>query len=356
MIFFTKTGAARWCPNFQARELPCLFAITLFFSMTGLALGSSVTNGIDENPGFSNPGFVVPMPNAWLKQPIRHPREAQDAHLAITLDRQIYSVLLPIIQQYAQKKQLKILVREGTCGTSANLLIRKQVDMAGYCCPPGASDRLPGLQFYTLGIVSIAILVHSDNPVQNLTLSQVRKIFRGHYFHWSEVEKIPAKGSKRRPIQTVGRLHCKLRPGHWRKLLDNPDLFSPRMGEVNTPQEMIRTIATNTNAVGYETLWNVIRFQEKLRTKSLAINDYLPHDNQALLSLHYPLYRVFNLAIWKGREVEKHSARRLANYLTHIIASLDESLGLVSASRLRQAGWLFQGNELIGEPATATNR
>ena len=329
-------------------------AVALFFVVIGQALGNSDAN-MGGNRGFSDPRYVVPMPNPWLRQPVRHPKEAQDAHLVLTLDRQIYAILLPIIQQYARKSGLNILVREGTCGNSANLLIRKQVDMAGYCCPPGASDRLPGLQFHTLGIAAIAVLVHPQNPVQNLTLSQVRDIFRGHYFLWSEVDKSSAKGHARQPIQTFGRLHCRLRPGHWRKLWDNPDLFSPRMGEVGTVEDMVHWVATHANAIGYETLWNVLRFQGKGRPKPLAMDGYMPQDDQALLSLRYPLYRVFSLAIWEGRGVEKISALRLVEYLTQVVASLDKKVGLISAPRLRQAGWLFQGTELVGEP-TVTGR
>ena len=355
MSIFIVIRAIWWHFALKMAKYTLSFTVALFFVLAGQAWGNPALN-MGGNRGFTNPASVVPMPSQWLRQPVRHPAKAQGAHLLLTLDRQIYAILLPAIQQYAQKSGLKILVSEGTCGTSANLLIRKQVDMAGYCCPPGESDRLPGLQFHTLGIAAIAIIVHPENPLQNVTFTQVRDIFRGRYFRWSELEKPPSQGKTRRPIQTIGRLHCKLRPGHWRKMWDNPDLFSPRMGEVGTIEDMVHVVASNANAIGYETLLNVIRFQGTARPKPLAIDGYLPQDTQALLTLRYPLYRVFSLAIWQGTSVENIYAIKLVDYLTQVVASLDNSLGLVSAARLRQAGWLFQGTELVGEPTVVTGQ
>ena len=329
-----------------------LFALILCFSL--MANSQTVNFAHASNslggPTFSNPNILLSMPQAWHRQPIRHTQDARTAHLAITLDRQIYSVLLPIIQHYAQQQKINILVREGTCGTSANALIRKTVDMAGFCCPPGASDRLPGVQFYTLGIAAIAILVHPNNPIHNLSLSQVQNIFRGRHFLWSELETTPSKNRVQRPIQTVGRMHCKLRPGHWRKLLDNPDLFSPRMAEVDAVEETFHHLTNNTNAIGFETLWNIIRFEKQKKLKPLALDGYLPQDGPALITLRYPLYRVFSLAIWEGDSPEKKSTRKLVNYLTQAVDSLDKKMGLVSAMRLHRAGWQFQGAELVGEP------
>ena len=356
MMISIATQAAWQHAAFRAiKRTGCILAMVLVCAMGGPSPGLTAP-GLGQHHTFSNPDALLAMPIPWHRQPVRHPKAAQGAHLVITLDRQIHSILLPFVQHYAQKSGLNILVQEGTCGTSANLLMRKQVDMAGYCCPPGASDRLPGLQFHTLGIAAIAILVHPDNPLNNLTFAQVRDIFRGRYFRWSEVETVPNKGSRRRPIQTIGRLHCKLRPGHWRKLLDHPDLFSSRMAETDTEEEMLHQITTHPNAIGYETLWNVLRFQKKVPLKPLAIDGHRPQDDQALLTLRYPLYRVFSLAIWQGAGVEQASARTLVAYLTQVVASLDNNVGLISAARLRQAGWLFRGAELIGEPPQATHR
>lgn len=39
-----------------------------------------------------------------------------------------------------------------------------------------------------IAVGGIAIIVHPDNPVQDLTLMQVREVFAGRIWHWSELE------------------------------------------------------------------------------------------------------------------------------------------------------------------------
>lgn len=303
-----------------------------------------------KNRGFSDPKHLVSMPENWHRMPIRHPSWAQQSDLAVTLDQQSYSFLQPIIQRYAQENKLTINVHEGTCGTSASHLIRKHVDLAGYCCPTGQTDRLPGVVFHTLGISSIAILVHADNGAKNLPLQTIRDIFRGRYFSWSKIGQFFPKQKQPGPIQTIGRLHCRFRPGHWRKLLDNSDLFSSRMGEVGAIQDMVQLVGNTPSSIGYETLWNVSRYQRGTQIKWLAIDGFYPQDDQALIGGRYPLYRVFNLAIWQGEHVANPHAQGLVDYLTKSMILLDRTFGLVSAIRLRQAGWKFYGSELVGEP------
>ncbi len=47
---------------------------------------------------------------------------------------------------------------------------------------PGATDRLPGVRFHTLGIAAIAFLVHPQNPIDNISTEQVRRIFKGEIY------------------------------------------------------------------------------------------------------------------------------------------------------------------------------
>ncbi len=68
-----------------------------------------------------------------------------------------------------------VAVNEGTCGHSEGMLRAKKVDVGGWCCPPAGYDRLPGLNFNTVGIGALAIVVHADNQVDSLTMGQVRE-------------------------------------------------------------------------------------------------------------------------------------------------------------------------------------
>ncbi|MEO5335137.1 MAG: hypothetical protein H7839_24250 [Magnetococcus sp. YQC-5] len=329
-----------------------LWLMGLLFASTTMA-GTEVDEFVAarlKNRAFCSPNVTFPLPQTWQERAIEYEYWAKGSDMAITLDQQIYQLLLPLIQDYGLKKHLNIRVREGTCGMSAGMVSRKAVDIAGFCCPPALNDRLPGLTFHTLGIASIAILVHPDNPIRSLTLEQVRKIFQGQPRQWSQVKDNTGQLGPAWSVQTIGRLHCKLRPGHWRALLSDPDDFSPRMEEVGTIPDMIQRIMVQRGGVGFETLWHVERYKGLGIPKFLFIDNHAPDDIKSLLAGDYPFYHVFNLTLWEGKHVTNAKAEELVNYLIKAVEAMDPRFSMIAARKLRQAGWPFHGNELIGEP------
>jgi DNA-binding transcriptional LysR family regulator len=290
------------------------------------------------------------MPDEWKRQPIRYDPSIGEVDLVVSLDQQMFQAFQPLIQEFARRHNLKIVVNKGTCGISSGMLARKAIDIGGFCCPPGITDRLPGLHFHTLGIAALVLIVHPDNPVDNLTIEQARQIFMGEIYRWSEIEIGDGRRGLNMPIQPIGRLHCKQRPGHWRLLLDNEDLFSPLIIEVGAIPDMILQVSNNIRAIGYETLWMVRLLRNRGKVKVLKINGYDPSDPVNLSSGKYPLYRVYNLTTWEGEGMTNPLAQKLVNYLLKQVEYLDSKFGLIPASRLREAGWKFRGNELIGEP------
>lgn len=308
------------------------------------------TDELLSGKAFTDPLHRIEMPQKWMEQSVKYKKWATDADLAITLDQQLYPALLPIIQQYARKKKLDIAVQEGTCGISDKNLKNKAVDIAGFCCPPSKTDRMPGLKFHTLGIAAIALLVHSNNPINNISLKQAQQIFQGHLFWWSEMEVSKGVPGPKRIIRVFGRLHCKQRPGHWRLLLDHEDLFSPRMFEISTIADMIAEVAHEPYAIGYETLWMIKRSSWQNNLKILSLNHIPPTDNTQLVTGTYPLYRTYNVTTWESTVNKNQHAQDLVKYLIEHMEQINPKYGFVSVSKLRKAGWTFWDNELIGEP------
>lgn len=306
-------------------------------------------------PEFTDPKVQVEMPGSWLEKDITRIDWARETDVAVTLDQQLYPALLPLIEQYAHEKQLKIAVQEGTCGISAGKLNKKQADIAGFCCPAGTSDRLPGLEFHTLAIAPLVILMHPDNPVDTLDRKTVQSMFLGDIVSWQEV------GSQYNPhgtdiIQPVGRLHCKNRPGHWRSILDNENLFSPRLNEVSTISNMISAVASDPFALGYETLWMTRREATQGDVKAVDINGVSPFDEQDVLKGRYPFYRVYNLTTWQPEHLANRYATELVTYLKNNIGQVDPKFGFIPYTQLQDAGWRFEREELIGGPALADMR
>jgi len=299
---------------------------------------------------FTDPSHQVKMPADWINKPIKYEQSAEKSDIVVVLEQDVYQTIIPLIQQYAREQKLRIRVKEGTCGIAAGALARKTADIGGFCCPAGKEDRLPGLKFHTLGIVSKAFFVHPDNPVENVPLKQLRDIFRGTIYKWSELKTQKGLPAPDRMVRAVGRLHCQTRPGHWRLLLDNDKLFSPRLFEVGSIPDMIAQVAADKDSIGWEALSMVERYKNIGKVKVIKVDGYSPKNLEAIALLKYPLYRTYNITTWEGKTLENQKAQKLVAYLIKEVEHLSAGFGFVPSSRLRKAGWKFKGNELTGEP------
>lgn len=307
-------------------------------------------SGEEAGEAFSDPAVTQEMPESWVNQPVKHDPELGKADVVVNLNRQVYQALNPLIVRFEKENGVRVAVTKGTCGISAGMVKNKKADIVMLCCPPGKIDRLPGIEFHTVGVMSLAMLVHPDNPVEDVTLEQVRKIFRGDLSRWSDLSDQQGRPGKNTPIQVIARRHCKKRPGHWKLLLADNDLFSPKVQEVGAIPDMIQLIADNPSAIGFEVMQMVREYEEKGDLRPLRINGFGPEDAGRVVSGEYPFYRTYSFTTWRGEGVDNPHARRLVEFILAEVENVDQSYGIVTASTLRQAGWKFSGNELVGRP------
>jgi len=307
-------------------------------------------------PTFSDPDSLAIVDKDWKNKPFKHDKSHTAADLVVALSQQSYPIFHELIRDYAKKKQLNIVVKPGTCGITAGRLRKKSVEIGAYCCPPAKSDRLPGLKFHSLGISPIALIVHPDNPLTNITSEQARAVFQGTSTQWSQVDQQQTNNFQQL-IKPIARLHCKVRPGHWRGLLNNENQFSPRLFEVGVIPDMISQVSKNTGAIGWEVPMMVSFHQNKGRVKMLKIDGYEATDLNYVLSGKYPLYRSYSLTTWENKSGNKNiktktQAKELVHYLRQHIEKIHSEITFIPPSQLRRAGWKFRGDELIGEPDT----
>ncbi len=303
-------------------------------------------------PHFTPPTTLVNMGKDWLQKKIQHDiKWAKDVDVALTLDQHLYPALAPLIKQFATEKGIKIALQEGTCGISAGLLSKKHVDIGGFCCPAGTMDRLPGLQYHTLGIAALGILVNAENPLQDVPATTIRDLFRGEIRSWSKLLTDRKSSTFSQPVRVIARFHCKHRPGHWRQILDNEELFNLRTDEVASIEDMISKITQIKGAIGYEVLWNIAHYQADKKAKPLHIGGANPSRTADVISGRYPFYRVYNITSWGPESgVEKTEAAALVQYILTHLDEVDPNFGLIPAYQLRKAGWLFREDELTGTP------
>jgi ABC-type phosphate transport system substrate-binding protein len=299
---------------------------------------------------FGDPEYAVNMDESWKYKSITHDEKLGNVDLVISLGQQTYPALHQFVEDFAKRRGIKIVIQQGTCGVSAKKLALKAIDMGAYCCPPGNTDRLPGIEFHTIGIAPIALITNIDNEISDLSLAEARNIFSGRTQKWSEVPVTNKIQLPRKDIQPVVRLHCKKRPGHWRQLLDNENMFSARIHEVGVIPDMIKEVSDAPDAIGYETLYMLDVYKDSGNVKVLSIDGLDPSDIQNLESADYPFYRSFSLTTWSGNKTSNKLSQELLASIQQHIEEHGDRYGIIPSSKLRLAGWKFKGDELIGEP------
>jgi phosphate transport system substrate-binding protein len=302
------------------------------------------------NNAFGDPEYVVNMDDSWRYKTIAHDEKLGNVDLVISLGQQTYPALHQFVEDYAKRKGIKIVIQQGTCGVSSKKLALKAIDMGAYCCPPGKTDRLPGIEFHTIGIAPIALITNTDNEISDLSLAEARNIFSGQTQRWSEVPVTNKIQLPQKDIQPVVRLHCKKRPGHWRMLLDNENMFSARIHEVGVIPDMVKEVSEAPAAIGYETLFMLEVYKENGNVKVLSIDGLDPSDLNNMESADYPFYRSFSLTTWSGDKTSNKLSQELLASIQQHIEEHGDRYGIIPSSKLRLAGWKFRGDELIGEP------
>ena len=132
-------------------------------------------------------------------------------------------------------------------------------------------EKAAGLTETVLALDGIAIIVNNSNPVTDLTLEQIADIYTGKITNWSEV------GGNDGAIVLIGR----------------EDLCQYRQ-ELTSTGDVITTVSTNPNAIGYASLSAVSD-----STKTLAVNGVLPSE-ETVLSGEYLVQRPFVMATKSG--------------------------------------------------------
>jgi len=331
----------------QQRTFLGLIACLISLQSSGQANATTEPDSTLRGQAFTDPDFVVGMPEKWRKQHITYDKAVKQADLVVSFGQQTYPALKGIIAEYARKNNLKILVQSGTCGISAGKLLHKTIDAGVFCCPPGKNDRLPNLEFHTIAISPLAVIVHKDNPVDNISIDEARLIFRGKIRNWSEVDN---NNNFNKRIVSLGRLHCKKRPGHWTLLLKDQTLFGPKLKEVGVIPDLVSKVGMQVNTISMETPFMVETYSKQQNVKLLKINNHSVTDIDYVASGQYPLYRTYSITTWKNFPEKRKLTLSLIQNLKQHIEDNYSKYNFVPVSKLKEAGWKFRKDELIGEP------
>ena len=190
------------------------------------------------------------------------------------------------------------------------------------------AEKAEGLSQTILAYDGIAIIVNPENPVEELSLEQIAKIYTGEITNWSEV------GGKDAQIVLIGREAGSGTRGGFESITGTTDACQYRQ-ELTSTGDVITTVAQNPDAIGYASLASV-----KDAVKALAVEGVTPSE-ETVKDGSYLVQRPFVLVTKEGVELSA-AAQDFFNYITSAEANeIIAGAGVVSDNRDKK--WKGQG-------------
>lgn len=169
----------------------------------------------------------------------------------------------------------------------------------------------------TLALDGIVVVVNNKNPVKDLTLEQIGKVYRGEISNWKELGGIDS------PIVLIGREAGSGTRDGFESVTGTKEKCKYRQ-ELTSTGDVITTVSQNRNAVGYASLSSVSK-----RVKSLTIGG-IAATEETVKNGSYRLQRPFVLVTKKGKPLS-NDAQRFIDYTFSTEAKpLFDKAGVVS--------------------------
>lgn len=113
-----------------------------------------------------------------------------------------------------------------------------------------AEEKEAGLSGTVLAYDGIAIIIHPENPVSDLSLETIAKIYTGEITNWSEV------GGNDAEIVLIGREAGSGTRDGFESITDTEDVCKYRQ-ELTSTGDVITTVSQNPGAIGYASVASV---------------------------------------------------------------------------------------------------
>ena len=94
------------------------------------------------------------------------------------------------------------------------------------------------------------MIVNLENPVTNLTLEQIAALYKGEITNWSEI------GGADSPVVLIGREAASGTRDGFESITDTEDMCQYAQ-ELTSTGDVVQTVASNPNAIGYASLASV---------------------------------------------------------------------------------------------------
>ena len=198
-------------------------------------------------------------------------------------------------------------VQEGTCDIGLSSRALKD------------EEKAAGLKETVLAYDGIAIIVHPDNPVSDLSIEQIAKLYTGEITNWKDV------GGSDAEVVLIGREAASGTRDGFESITGTKDKCQYRQ-ELTSTGDVITAVSQNPDAIGYASLAAI-----KDSVKALSVDGVTPSETTVKDS-SYPVQRPFVLVTVEGKALSA-AAQSFFDYATSAdAADIIAKAGAVAAN------------------------
>ena len=222
-------------------------------------------------------------------------------------------------EAYEQKTGITVTYNPTGSGSGIKAVSEGRCDIGLSSRSLKDAEKAEGLSQTILAYDGIAVIVNPENPVEDLSLEQIAKIYTGEITNWSEV------GGKDAQIVLIGREAGSGTRDGFESITGTTDACQYRQ-ELTSTGDVITTVAQNPDAIGYASLASV-----KDTVKALAVEGVTPSE-ETVKDGSYLVQRPFVLVTRESVELSA-AAQDFFNYITSAEANeIIAGAGVVSAN------------------------
>ena len=182
-----------------------------------------------------------------------------------------------------------------------------------------AEEKESGLSGTVLAYDGIAIIVHPENPVSDLSVETIAKIYTGEITNWSEV------GGNDVDIVLIGREAGSGTRDGFESITDTEDACKYRQ-ELTSTGDVITTVSQNPGALGYASVASV-----KDTVKALKVDGVAPTE-ETIKDGSYVVQRPFVLVTKTGVELSDAAFKFFTYITSNDVNEIISAAGVVPAN------------------------
>ena len=180
-------------------------------------------------------------------------------------------------------------------------------------------EKAKGLEETTLALDGIALVVNPENPVSDLDLETISKIYTGEISNWKDV------GGNDSDIVLIGREAGSGTRDGFESITYTTDKCQYRQ-ELTSTGDVIATVASNPNAIGYASLSAVKDSVKALKVAGVAPSEETVKDGS------YVVQRPFVLVTVKDKALSENAKKFMEFVTSKSVNDIISGAGVVPAN------------------------